>query len=365
FHEAFTGGGFFSRTDGNLHLGIVLTAIVSKLVFVLFLFAQDIGRFLYGLGRFFYTFFSDRDFPENQATFPSRRRFLTLAATGLAAVPFSTMLYGITKGKYAYTINKVKLAFADLPAAFEGFKIVQISDIHAGSLDSVSSVEKGVRMINEQEADLVVFTGDLVNSDKNEVNDYIDVFEKMEARHGKFAVLGNHDYYGVPNGADAEANYWADFKKKYRAMGFQLLNNAHSFVEKDGERICLLGVENWGRGRWFPKKGDLDQALANTNSEDFCVLLSHDPTHWDDKVLPHEKHVHLTLSGHTHGFQFGINMPGFKWSPAQYRYDKWMGLYEEAKQYLYVNRGFGFLAFPGRIGMWPEITVIELSRTTG
>jgi len=145
-------------------------------------------------------------------------------------------------------------------------------------------------------------------------------------------------------------------------ISIQLLNNTNQIIEKNGERLCLLGVENWGRARYFPKRGDLDKALKNTTADDFCVLLSHDPTHWDDKVRPHQKHIHLTLSGHTHGFQFGINMPGFKWSPAQYRYDKWMGLYEEAKQYLYVNRGFGFLTFPGRIGMWPEITVIELGR---
>jgi len=362
FHEAFTGGRFFSSTDANLHLGIILTAIVTKLAFVIFLLPQDLGRFFYGIGNFLYTFFSSKDFPDNHQTFPSRRRFLTLAATGLAAIPFSTMLYGITRGKYAYTVNKVKIAFADLPAAFDGFKIVQISDIHAGSLDSVSSVAKGVDMINEQAADIVVFTGDLVNSDKDEVNDYVDVFKAIQAKSGKFAILGNHDYYGVPDDTANQKTYWTDFYKKYKQMGFQLMNNTNTFLEKDGERICLLGVENWGRARYFPKRGDLDKALSNTAADDFCVLLSHDPTHWDDKVLPHQKHIHLTLSGHTHGFQFGINMPGFKWSPAQYRYDKWMGLYEEAKQYLYVNRGFGFLTFPGRIGMWPEITVIELER---
>lgn len=362
FHAAFTGGGFFSSTESNIHLGIILTAIVSKLVFVLFLLPQDLGRILYAIGSFISILIKGKDFEEDKSIFPSRRRFLTLAATGLAAIPFSTMLYGITKGKYAYTVNKVKLAFSDLPPAFEGFKIVQISDIHAGSLDSKSGVAKGVRMINEQDADVVVFTGDLVNSDKNEVDEYIDVFKEIKAKHGKFSVLGNHDYYGEPDNAEAKGVYWTDFYKKYQAMGFKLLNNENTFIERDGERICLMGVENWGRGRWFPKKGDIDKALVNSTSDEFCVLLSHDPTHWDEKVIPHQKHIHLTLSGHTHGFQFGINMPGFKWSPAQYRYDKWMGLYEEAKQYLYINRGFGFLAFPGRIGMWPEITVIELNR---
>lgn len=363
FYAAFTGGGFFGNSSANVYLGVTLTAIITKLTFVVFLLPQDLGRIFYGLGDSVYRVFTGKDRTSESTFFPTRRRFLTLAATGLAAIPFSTMFYGLTKGKYAYTVNKVKLAFNDLPPAFEGFKIVQISDIHAGSLDSISGVAKGVSMINEQAADLVVFTGDLVNSDKDEVDEYMDTFGKIEAKYGKFSVLGNHDYYGVPDDPADEKAYWKDFQKKYQTMGFRLMNNENTFIEKEGERICLMGVENWGRGRWFPKNGDLDKALKNTTTNEFCVLMSHDPTHWDDKIKLHPKHIHLTLSGHTHGFQFGINMPGFKWSPIQYRYDKWMGLYEEAKQYLYVNRGFGFLAFPGRIGMWPEITVIELSRT--
>ena len=363
FYEAFTGGRFFSSTSANIHMGIMLTAIVSKLAFVIFLLPQDIGRVFWGVGTALVgAKNSDSENEERRSFLPKRRRFLTLAATGLASIPFSLMLYGITKGKYAYSINKVKLAFKDLPKAFEGFKIVQISDIHAGSLDSKSGVAKGVRMINELNPDIICFTGDLVNSDKDEVDDYIDVFAELKANDGKFSVLGNHDYYGVPDGMDAEKAYWTDFHSKYEAMGFQLMNNENAFIERDGQRLCLMGVENWGKGRWFPKNGDIDQALQNTTQDEFCVLLSHDPTHWDEKVLPHNKKIHLTLSGHTHGFQFGINMPGFKWSPAQYRYPRWMGLYEEAEQFLYVNRGFGFLAFPGRIGMWPEITVIELSQ---
>ena len=342
-------------------MGIMLTAIVSKLVFVAFLLIQDIGRLLFGIGKAGSQLIKQEE-GEKTPFLPKRRRFLTLAATGIASIPFSLMLYGITRGKYAYTVNKVKLAFKDLPPAFEGFKIVQISDIHAGSLDSKSGVAKGVRMINEQNPDLIFFTGDLVNSDKDEVDPYIDIFADLKATHGKFCTLGNHDYYGVPDDTAEEKAYWDDFHSKYQAMGFQLMNNENAFIEKEGERICVMGVENWGRGRWFPKNGDIDKALTDTNSDEFCILLSHDPTHWDEKVLPHPKKIHLTFSGHTHGFQFGINMPGFKWSPAQYRYSRWMGLYEEAEQYLYVNRGFGFLAFPGRIGMWPEITVVELSR---
>ncbi|MEN0047965.1 MAG: metallophosphoesterase, partial [Bacteroidota bacterium] len=272
---------------------------------------------------------------------------------------FLGMLYGITKGKYRYTVNKVKLNFPDLPKAFDGFKIVQISDIHSGSFDDVDKVAEGVAMVNEQAADLLLFTGDLVNSDKDEINPYIDIFKKLEAKEGKYAVLGNHDYYGAPKNDSELDAYWKDFFSKYEQMGFRLMNNENTRIERDGEQIRLLGVENWGAPP-FPQIGDLDKALNNVQEDEFCVLMSHDPTHWEHRVLPNKKKIHLTLSGHTHGMQFGINLPGLKWSPVQYRYKRWIGLYEEAKQYLYINRGFGFLAFPGRVGMWPEITVIEL-----
>lgn len=366
FYTAFTSGGFFSKSSANFYMGIVLTAIITKLAFVFLIFAQDLARFLYGIGAFIYRLFAgEGELPGDDSFLPDRRRFVTLVSAGIASIPLFTMLYGITKGKYAYTVNKVKLAFKDLPPAFEGFKVVQISDIHAGSLDSIEEVAKGVRMINEEAPDLILFTGDLVNSDKDEVDPFIDVFKELSATHGKYCTLGNHDYYGIRHGANSREieEYWKDFHAKYEAMGFRLLNNEHDFIQSGKDRICVVGVENWGKGRWFPKRGDLSKALENTAPEDFCILLSHDPTHWDEKVLPHPKHIHLTLSGHTHGFQFGINMPGFRWSPAQYRYPRWMGLYEQAQQYLYVNRGFGFLAFPGRVGMWPEITVIELTRT--
>ncbi len=348
----------FRSTTINFYIGIVFTAFVAKFVFLSLMFLQDAGRVLYGCVDYF-----SGSKEAGSGFLPGRRRFLTLAAAGIAAIPFAGMLYGITKGKYRYTVNKVKLSFKDLPKAFEGFKIVQISDIHAGSLDSKEDVARGVQMINDESPDVILFTGDLVNSDKEEINPFIDIFEKLKARHGKFSVLGNHDYYGVPRSEREEGKntvYWEDFFRKYEAMGFQLMNNESQRIEKDGEHINILGVENWGGGRWFPKLGDLDKTLENINDDEFCVLMSHDPSHWDEKVLPHNKHIHLTLSGHTHGFQFGVNLPGFKWSPAQYRYPRWMGLYKEAEQYLYVNRGFGFLAFPGRVGMWPEITVLEL-----
>jgi len=351
----------FGNSSVNFYIGIFVTAIASKMVFVSIMLLQDGGRVLYGIFDNLKNTFGDSP-PREGAFLPSRRKFITLAAAGLAAIPLTSMLYGITRGKYRYTVNRVKLTFKDLPKAFKGFKIVQISDIHAGNLDSPDDVLRGVQMINGEAPDAIMFTGDLVNVHKEEVDPYIDIFSKLEANHGKFAVLGNHDYYGAPRKEweNKNADYWKDFNAKYQAMGFRLMNNENAQIEKNGERISILGVENWGAGRWFPKIGDLNKALADRPKEEFCVLLSHDPTHWDNEVIPHDKQIHLTLSGHTHGFQFGINMPGFKWSPAQYRYPHWMGLYEKAEQYLYVNRGFGFLGFPGRVGMWPEITVIEL-----
>ncbi len=359
-YVGFSGGSVFRSASANFYLGIVFTAIISKMVFVGFMLVQDGGRTIYAAISWIGGLFSSEN--AAQSHLPGRRRFLTLAAAGLAAIPLGTMLYGITRGKYRYTINRVKLTFKDLPEAFNGFKIVQISDIHAGSLDSPDDVLRGVQMINDESPDAIMFTGDLVNSEKKEVDPFIDIFAQLEAKHGKYAVLGNHDYYGAPRDSreGKQNEYWKDFFAKYKAMGFNLLNNESAKIERAGERISILGVENWGAGRWFPKLGDLDKALKDNSDDEFCVLLSHDPTHWDEKVIPHKKRIHLTLSGHTHGFQFGINMPGFKWSPAQYRYPHWMGLYEKAEQYLYVNRGFGFLAFPGRVGMWPEITVIEL-----
>jgi uncharacterized protein len=352
-------GMFGTRTEmTNLMIGLVFTLFISKLVFSILMFLQDGGRSVVGVFNYIKSKVTD-DYPEQYL--PDRRKFLTTTATVIAGIPFFTMLYGVTRGKYRYTVEKLTLTFKDLPKSFDGFKLVQISDIHAGSFDSKDSVHNGIKMINDLDADLVCFTGDLVNSQKEEIDPYIDIFAEIRAKHGKYAVLGNHDYYGryeeTPQG---EKNYWDDFYKKFDAMGFDLILNERRKVERNGESINIVGVENWGAGRWFPKKGDLDVASIKTKPGEFNILLSHDPSHWEEKVIQHDKHMHLTLSGHTHGFQFGIQVPGYQWSPVKYRYKRWAGLYEEAQRYLYVNRGFGFLGFPGRIGMWPEITLIEL-----
>jgi hypothetical protein len=320
---------------------------------------QDSGRILIGGFNFIASKISNT--PVDQYI-PSRRTFITNTALFTAAVPFLSMLYGITKGKYRYTVERLSLAFSNLPKSFDGLKIVQISDIHSGSFDSKDSVIKGIQMINDLKPDLILFTGDLVNSLSQEIDPYIDVFAKLDAKYGKYAILGNHDYYGIPSDGSSEA-YVRDFHAKYAKMGFNLLKNDKATLEFGVDKIHILGVENWGAGRFFQKYGDLDACLKEVNNEDFAILMSHDPTHWSQKVLDHPRHIPLTLSGHTHGMQFGIDIPGFKWSPVKYRYKHWAGLYHEQGQYLYVNRGFGFLGFPGRVGMWPEITLLELKST--
>lgn len=347
----------------NFYIGFSFTLFVTKFVFAVSLFIQDGGRYVYGLIAFLKNLvLPDENFATTEMI-PSRRLFLTTSASLIAGIPFVSLLYGITKGKYQYSVEKIKLSFNHLPSKFKGFRIVQISDVHAGSFDNVEKVQMGIDMINSLEPDLIVFTGDLVNSEKNEIDPYIETFAKLKAKYGKYAVLGNHDYYGQYNKNNREETeaYWSDFYSKFNQMGFKLLNNASARIKIEDEYINLVGVENWGAGRWFPKKGDLDLATKDIKENEFNILLSHDPTHWDEKVLKHNKRMDITLSGHTHGFQFGINLPGFKWSPAKYRYSKWMGIYQEKDQYLYVNRGFGFLGYPGRVGMLPEITCMELA----
>ena len=355
-------GSIFRNKTANIYLGIALTFLVTQLLLAALLLFQDVGRILIGIFNVISSLFSDNS--SGNGYLPTRRKFLTGTALGLAAIPFSSMIYGITKGKYHFTVERLKLAFKDLPKSFNGFKVVQISDIHAGSFDNPKEVARGVEMVNELNPDIILFTGDLVNSDQDEILPYMSIFSKLRATHGIYAVLGNHDYYGERGMNDSvREKYRKSFYQKFTDMGFQLLNNESVSIEKSNDRISILGVENWGASRWFPKHGDLDQALKNTNQDAFKILLSHDPSHWDEKVLPHKEKIQLTLSGHTHGMQFGVNLGGLKWSPIQYRYPRWMGLYKEAGQYLYVNRGFGFLGFPGRVGMWPEITLLELQST--
>jgi len=273
------------------------------------------------------------------------------------------MIYGLTYGKYRYVKEEQDVHFDQLPSALEGLKIVQISDIHSGTWDSNKGVQKGIDLINAQQPDLILFTGDLVNGNKDEIDPFIDQFASLESKYGKYAVLGNHDYYGQPRERDLRPAYYQDLYSKYEQMGFDLILNDSRSVDIGGDTLYIAGVENWGHGRYFPKRGNLDAAFSHIPYDGFTILMSHDPSHWDLKVRKYDRKVPLTLSGHTHAMQFGINLPFFKWSPVKYRYRYWMGMYESNNEKLYVNRGFGVLGYPGRVGMSPEVTVLNLRKS--
>ena len=337
--------------------GFLLTILTFKIITILFLFSEDIFRLI--SGAYTKLFGASREF-----SLPQRRRFLSLIALGLAAVPFGALLYGMFKGKYNFKVLKYSLEFDDLPDAFDGYRITQISDIHSGSFDNRKMIEYGVSLINDQKSDAILFTGDMVNNKTEEMKPWADLFASLEAKDGKFSVLGNHDYGDyVPWETEAlkEQNL-QDLKDLQKEMGFDLLLNEHRYLHKGADKIALIGVENWGKGG-FKKAGDLQKAVSEIDISDFKILMSHDPSHWELEVVPDEKHFHLTLSGHTHGMQFGIEIPGWiKWSPVKWRYKHWAGIYKEKEQFINVNRGFGFLGYPGRVGIWPEITVITLKK---
>ena len=338
-------------------VGFFLAFFVPKLIMFFLLFGEDLVRLIVGGAN--KLAHSNSDF-----SVPSRRKFISQIALGIAAIPFASLLYGMYQGRYNYKVLKYVLYFDDLPEAFDKYRITQISDVHSGSFDNPEKIKYGIDLINEQESDVVTFTGDLVNNKASEMKDWKELFGSIRAKDGVYSVLGNHDYGDYVNweSAEAKTRNLEELKGVHAEMGWDLLLNEHRFLEKNGQRIALVGVENWGAGG-FKKKGDLDKAASSVHNEDFKVLLSHDPSYWQEKIKKDSKHYHLTLSGHTHGMQFGIEIPGwFKWSPVQYRYENWAGIYEEFGRYLNVNRGFGFLAYPGRVGIWPEISVIELRK---
>lgn len=270
---------------------------------------------------------------------------------------------GIFRGKYAYRVIEQTLYFDDLPKNFDGFKIAQISDIHSGSFNNTKAVQKGIDLVIKQKADLFVFTGDLVNNKAEEIKPWIPFFNNIKAPYGQFSILGNHDYgdYMAWKSPQEKQQNLENLKKYHQEIGFKLLLDEHVYLEKGNDKIVLAGVENWGIG--FGERGDLNAALKGTITQEFKVLLSHDPSHFDAQVKNYPSKINLTLSGHTHGMQFGIEMFGIKWSPVKLRYKHWAGLKEENNRYLYVNRGFGFIGFSGRVGIWPEVTLITLRRS--
>jgi len=352
----------FDRSVGQtqqtmITMGLLLLVYIPKIVITLVLLGEDIYRVIMGSVNYFVE-------NDNGDFIRSRRKFVSQLAVGLAAVPFLSLIYGMTIGKYNYKVIKQRIFFADLPDAFDGFTITQISDVHSGSFDNPEKIKYAIDLVNEQDSDMILFTGDIVNTHAKEMHPWIEVFKTIkEHKYGKYSVLGNHDYgeYVTWPSEQAKEHNFQAIKNLYGQIDFKLLLNEHTFIEKGSDRIALVGVENWGHN--FKQAGDLNKAAQHLNKEDFKILMSHDPSHWEYEVKKHNKNFHLTLSGHTHGMQFGIEIPGyFKWSLAQYVYKQWAGLYEEFGRYVYVNRGFGFHAYPGRVGIMPEITVIQLKK---
>ena len=337
-------------------IAIVMGLYIAKLVAAVFLLIDDIRR----LVQWLVTRPARGESSDGEGI--TRSAFLSWLGVGLGTAVYSSFLYGFTN-KYNYKIHRVRLAFDNLPASFNGLKIIQISDIHSGSLANKQAVSRGVDMILAEKPDLILFTGDLVNNEAGEMDRYQSVFSRLSAPMGVYSTLGNHDY--------GDYMWWETLELKKAnldrvkqiegEMGWRLLTNEHVVLERGGEQIALIGVENWSAKARFPKYGRMDLAYQGAEKYPFKILMSHDPSHWDAEIRTQYPDVDLMLSGHTHGMQYGVEIPGIKWSPVQYVYKEWAGLYEEGRQKLYVNRGYGFIGYPGRFGILPEITVIELA----
>jgi len=348
-----------SKIFRNYVFAILIGLFLAKLIGSLFFVADDIRRgALLLMNKIFPLSGAQYMGPEGQGI--PRSTFLSWLGLGLGGTLFGTLLFGFGN-KYNYQIKKIKLSFKNLPEAFKGMRMVHISDIHSGSFQDIRAVNKGIDLILKQQPDIIVFTGDLVNDRATEMEPYQNSFGRLTAPLGVFSTLGNHDYgdYVQWPTAQAKMDNLEALKKVHANMGWRLLMNEHVVLDKKGEKIALLGIENWGAKARFPKYGKMDLAHPGTENIPFKILLSHDPSHWDAQILPEYPGIDLMLSGHTHGMQFGLENPYFKWSPVQWMYKQWAGLYEQGAQKLYVNRGYGFIGYPGRVGILPEITVIE------
>ena len=347
---------YFKQYIFSIGIGWVLTQIFM----VLFFLVDDLRRgAFWTMGQA--ASLAGAKFLNTEKGIP-RSTFLSWIGVGLSSTLFLSLLYGFGN-KYNYKLLKKKIVLKNLPTAFKGFKIIHISDIHSGSLKDKAAVLKGIALIEKQNADLVLFTGDLVNDRAIEMQDWMDVFSKIKAPFGVFSTLGNHDdgdYVKWDSAAQKKQNLEA-LKQVHHNLGWRLLMNENVTIQKNEANLKIVGIENWGAKARFPKYGKMDIAMQGVNKDDIIILLSHDPSHWEAEVTSQYSHIQLTLSGHTHGMQFGVENPYFKWSPVQWVYKQWAGLYENNNQQLYVNRGFGFLGYPGRVGILPEITLIELA----
>ena len=343
--------------NANTYLGtFIFIAYLSKFLIIPLLLVDDVRR----MATLAY-----HGLTGEQPFDPSRSRFITQMGVFLASIPFMSLTYGVIRNAYRYKVFRRTLHLDDLPEELDGLRIVQISDIHSGSFTFKEPIRNAIDLINSQDADLVFFTGDLVNSSADEMDNFLDVFDKIETKHGVYSVLGNHDYGDYHNWPSPEAKKanMEKLKQTHRDLGWDLLLNEHRQIDIRGEKVAVIGVENYSAHPRFPKYGDLEQAYQGAETASLKLLLSHDPSHWRDEVISQFKDIAVTFSGHTHGMQFGVEIPGwFKWSPIKYVYKDWAGIYRHDKQYLYVNRGLGFLGYPGRVGILPEITVIDFKR---
>jgi uncharacterized protein len=345
---------------------IVILGIVyfSKLFLIVVLIVDDVRRGMHFTKRFYKSRINRK--AEEKPQRISRSEFFAKAALISWSIPAVPLSFGIISGAHNFQVRRKVIYLPNLPKAFDGILVGQLSDIHAGSLFNKTAIKGGVEMLLREKPDIIFFTGDLVNAETREVNEYINVFAQIKAPLGVYSVTGNHDYGNYrewPSPEDKRKNF-QEMLAAHKAMGYDLLMNENRILQVSGDKIAVIGVENWGIGPplRFPKYGKLAEAHANTDNAAVRILLSHDPTHWDAQIRPDFPNIDLTLAGHTHGYQMGVNIGGYTWSPAQYRFKQWAGLYQEGDQYLYVNRGFGCIGYPGRIGMPPELTILELKR---
>ena len=357
----YTGPDVLGKKIRSYLFATIIGLFLAKLTALIFFLADDVRRGIQWIaGKLFFTNTEGENLGGDGI---SRSAFLSWVGIAAGSTIFGSLVYGFSN-QYNYKVRRVKLTFDNLPVSFKGLRIIQISDIHSGSFLNKKAVAHGVDQIMKEKGDIILFTGDLVNDKATEMKDYMDVFGKLNAPMGVFSTLGNHDYgdyVSWPSDGITKEQNLEDLKKVHAALGWRLLMNEHVALEKNNEQIALMGIENWSAKARFPKHGRMDLAYAGTEKYPFKILMSHDPSHWDAEVRVKYPDIDLMLAGHTHGMQFGVENPYFKWSPVQYFYKEWAGLYKTANQVLYVNRGYGFIGYPGRVGILPEVTVIELS----